>query len=331
MCSAKTFQISHLVSGGLITNYYCTSRCRHCLYACNPNWPKDYIRQEILDENLKVIKAHGCDAIHIGGGEPMLDPDGLQRVLQTARDSGVRVEYVETNSSWYTDAGRADALLSGLKSKGLYRLLISISPFHNEYIPFAKVKGVMQACERTGIEIFPWISSFYSEVDSFDPHTPHSLDEYQKKFGADYHLKIPSRYWIHFGGRAVATFAGIFPLRPVADILAAASTGCRELTDVSHFHFDLFGNYIPGLCSGLAIRNVDVGAAINADAYPLMNILYRSGIRGLFDLAVERYDYRPASAYLSKCHLCLDIRRHLVKTENAYADELRPREFYQHI
>jgi MoaA/NifB/PqqE/SkfB family radical SAM enzyme len=37
--------------------------------------------------------------VHIGGGDPLLRPDKLKRVLDIAAEVDVSVEYVETNSS----------------------------------------------------------------------------------------------------------------------------------------------------------------------------------------------------------------------------------------
>jgi len=34
-------KIGRLASGGIITNYFCTSTCRHCLYNCSPRWEKN--------------------------------------------------------------------------------------------------------------------------------------------------------------------------------------------------------------------------------------------------------------------------------------------------
>ncbi len=47
----------------------------------------------------------------------------------------MEIEYVETNSSWFKDEHSAVALLRKLMEYGLRTLLISMSPFHNEY-PF---------------------------------------------------------------------------------------------------------------------------------------------------------------------------------------------------
>lgn len=74
--------------------------------------------------------------MHIGGGEPLLRPEELGAVLQIAAQASVAVEYVETNSSWFKDPDSAIAMLAQLGKQGLQTLLVSISPFHNEYIPY---------------------------------------------------------------------------------------------------------------------------------------------------------------------------------------------------
>ncbi|MGD8504018.1 MAG: radical SAM protein, partial [Syntrophobacterales bacterium] len=97
--------IKRLSSGGVITNYYCTSACGHCLYGCSPRWKKDYIDRETLGKILQKIKSLGCNSIHVGGGEPFLNPDGLKMVVEVVRSHGVHLEYVETNSSWFNGKG----------------------------------------------------------------------------------------------------------------------------------------------------------------------------------------------------------------------------------
>jgi hypothetical protein len=328
--ATRALQIRHLSSGGLITNYFCTSRCAHCLYCCGPLWEKRYIDETTTRLNLEKIRALGCRSVHVGGGEPFLNPEGLLRVLEVARETGVRIEYVETNSSWYQDLNSAVAHLRELKARGLETLLVSISPFHNEHIPFQKVKGVIEACRLTRLAAFPWVSDFYRELDAFDPETTHRLQEYEERFGADYLDKIPARYWIHFGGRAVRTFVGILETHECAAILSRDRRGCRELQDVSHFHLDLFGNYIPGLCSGLAFLRDDLGTAITADKYPLLARLYEAGINGLFEVGREQ-GFEASGRYLSKCHLCQDIRRYLVMDRKLRFPELGPLGFYENL
>ena len=136
----KGFVIKRLQSGGVITNYFCTSSCGHCLYFCSPKWKKDYIKKEMLVKIIEKIRSLGCTSIHIGGGEPFLDLSGLEMVVETCalwagvkialrRSASIGIDYVETNSSWYKGMNSACEILSSLKERGLSALLVSMSPF----------------------------------------------------------------------------------------------------------------------------------------------------------------------------------------------------------
>jgi hypothetical protein len=65
-----------------------------------------------------------------------------------------------------------------------------------------------------------------------------------------------------------------------------------------------------------------------AGRYPLLiEILVERGPFGLCEIAQNRHGYQPLSGgYAGKCHLCVDVRRHLV--ERAEHQELRPLAFY---
>jgi len=325
----RKFLIDGLRSGGVITNYFCTSSCGHCLYFCSPKWKKDYIEMEMLAKILKKIEDLGCSSIHIGGGEPFLNLSGLKMVVETCQSAGIWIEYAETNSSWYRDINSACEILSSLKERGLSALLVSMSPFHNEHIPFFKVKEVMEACDAVGISVFPWISDFYPEMDAFDDRKTHTLSEYENRYGSDYLMKLPSRYWVHPGGRALKTYSRIFGVKPYEKILSSSQGGCMDLMDVSHFHFDLFGNYIPGLCSGLALHYNDLGNTVSPEKYPFLHILFHQGVSGLFELVSNEYGFKPSTGHISKCHLCFEIRRYLVMEKGVKAREFQPNGFYE--
>lgn len=327
--SPKSLNISRLASGGLITNYFCSSSCRHCLYRCSPSWPKEFISAETARANLETVRELGCRAVHIGGGEPLLRPEGVAAVLELAGHTGVNVEYVETNSSWYRDHASACALLEELAGRGLSTLLVSISPFHNERIPFYKVKGVLAACRETGVSVFPWVADFISDLSAFDEQRPHSLEEYQGLFGQNYIQNLPHRYWISPGGRALETFGDFSRRKSAAQLAAEGRLGCSELAGVNHFHLDLYGNYIPGLCAGLSIRREDLGATLDAEEYPIITRLYSGGVGDLLAYAAQKYAFRASQpAYASKCELCYEVRRFLVVDKEVDSKELQPRGHY---
>lgn len=326
----KNLAITSLYSGGLITNYYCSSRCRHCLYRCSPDWPKDYIQADTAAENFETMKRLGCHSIHIGGGEPMLNKKGLVAVLKVAREKGIHIDYVETNSSWYSTAGPARDYLGELKELGLSTLLVSISPFHNEHIPFYKVKGVVSACEQVGMSVFPWIWDFYSELESMDEKSKHPPEEFEKRFGPNYWNSVLHRYWISPGGRALDFLRQKGPLFQVEEILERNGSGCSELRDTSHFHIDLYGNYVPGLCAGFAIRQNDLGKPLAEDKYPLLTLLFNEGISGLLNMAVRDFQFDPAGGrFANKCDLCYHIRKHMIVIRGYTSIELQPEFHYR--
>ena len=220
------FNIKTLRSGGLITNYFCTSSCKHCLYNCSPQWEKRFIDPDTAEKNLTTIRSLGCRSVHIGGGEPLLRPDKLGTVLEVASEVGVSVEYVETNSSWFQDIESAKKLLAPLRQKGLKTLLVSISPFHNEQIPFSRVQGVIKAAKQVEVGIFPWITDFISDLSQFNPAKSHSLEEYRQVYGDNYLMQILQRYWIHLGGRALETFRPLLGLKSFQQILHESSANC---------------------------------------------------------------------------------------------------------
>jgi len=285
----------------------------------------------MLDTIVTTIRRLACRSVHIGGGEPFLDAEALVRTVSGIRERGLDIEYVETNAMWYRDPESAVNLLLKLRDAGLATLLISMSPFHNGYIPFAKVKGVMQACRRAGMRIFPWIMDFYDDIDRFDDTCTHSLKEYVDAFGPDYLRDILGRYWIHMGGRAVVTYRGILGAHTAERIIQNYGNPCAELAGTSHFHIDLYGNYLPGRCSGLAIKCSHLGQGLRPEEYPLISVLFTEGIAGLFELAQTAYGYVPRGGFVNKCHLCLDIRRHLVMNCGLDSPELAPRSFYREV
>jgi len=321
--------IDHLESGGMIATYHCPSHCGHCLYQAGPHRSPAYIDEATTERLVQGVLRLGCPAVHIGGGEPFVDLDGLERVVRQARARGLRIDYVETNASWYTDEASACRALERLKEAGLGTLLVSISPFHNAYIPFRQVKGVLAACRQVGLTPFPWVMDFYQDLASLDENEVHSLEEFEEAHGPNYLRRIPARYWIHLGGRSLETFGRVFERHEHEAILAQATGGCAELRRTEHFHVDLYGGYVPGLCAGLAVAFEDLGQPLDPERYPLLTRLHAEGVGGLFAWARDHHGFEPRRrGYLSKCDLCDDIRHHLVGPAGVESPELQPRGFY---
>jgi hypothetical protein len=317
-----------LTSGGLIPTYCCSSACAHCLYGCHPGRDRTYIDRTTADRCFEVVSRQGCRVMHIGGGEPFLRPDALYQVLESAEDAGIHIEYVETNSSWYHGRDRAASILGEIKARGVDTLLLSISPFHNAHIPFGKVSGLMQACAANGVGVFPWTAAMLPEIEAMEPDTIHSLDEYRERYGEGFVLDAMQRYGVVPGGTALKTLAAMAPKRSLDAVLSDAPP-CSRLLSTTHFHVDLYENYVPCLCPGLSIALDDLGTDLDYGRYPLLHVLVETGVRGLLDVAVAEYGFEPApEGYVHGCELCHTIRASLVQDGGRHLAELQPAAFY---
>lgn len=111
---------------------------------------------------------------------------------------------------------------------------------------------------------------------------------------------------------------------------------CREeLTRSWHFHVDNYCNYMTGYCGGISLgdaRHLDALSTqgIDLEEHPIVGALV-TDLEALYKLSVERFGYKARSeGYVSKCHLCTDIRRCIVLETDEFL-ELNPREFYLHL
>lgn len=325
------WKIRKLRSGGVITNYHCTSRCKHCLYNCHPKRDKSYLSPERALAIFNHIRRHGCYSVHIGGGEPMLKPDTLLEIMESADRSGISIDYAETNASWFSDLSGAMMLLKDLKRSGMNALLVSISPFHNEFVPLYKTKGVLEAARNVGLNIIPWIAEFIPILSQLNEKKTHVLDEFQPFLDRRVLDQIKSMYWIHFGGRSLNTYRPHMPLLSYKQVMDQRPRDCLiELTSTGHFHIDLNGRYIPGLCSGLAMDMTYLGKPLTIANHPILTRLAMGGIRSLAQWAEQRFAYRPGNrGFINKCDLCNEIRNHIAfHEEGPQFEELYPAEFY---
>lgn len=91
---------------------------------------------------------------------------------------------------------------------------------------------------------------------------------------------------------------------------------------------------MPGYCGGISLGSwfeLDqlVKNGIDLKNRPVLKYLVKEDMKGLFNFAKDLGYPELHEGYVSKCHLCLDIRKYLVSIED-YA-ELKPREFYEQL
>lgn len=69
---------------------------------------------------------------------------------------------------------------------------------------------------------------------------------------------------------------------------------------------------------------------VSLEERPIIAALVDS-LEKLYQLGVSQFDYKENDeGYISKCHLCLDIRKYISQNTDEFI-ELNPKEFYQHL
>jgi hypothetical protein len=332
------------ISGGILLSYKCNAACQHCIYACSPRWKNDWISVANLERTLTLLAGkimpgpygpkgvsfnHG---LHFTGGEPFLKFDLLLKGVEIANQLGIPSLFVETNGFWCRQDEETKDKMRQLQEAGLLGILISVNPFILESVPFERT----ERATRIGTEIFGrnlliYQMDYFMQFRRLGVTGRMPLPAYLRQVGL---REATSRIELLPIGRAVYALTDWYDTYP-ARAFSGADCSAAFMRNY-HNHWDNYGNVIPGFCAGLAIGNILENPTLYAEGitfedYPLLKILFTQGVSGLYAFAQQSFGYQEqASGYVSACHLCVDIRQHIVKQTQAFR-ELRPGEFYERI
>ena len=339
-------QVPEPASGGLLLSYRCSAECLHCMYGCSPRWSGDWIPEEDLRAILtqlagRIVPApHGSHGVslshglHFTGGEPFLNYSLLLSAVRTAEELDIPSTFVETNCSWCTDDLSTREKMRQLRKEGLKGIMISVNPFFLEYVPFERTERAV----RTGYEVFGdnlmvYQGAYFKRFLELGMEGTIPFERYIELEGRNFLFRNVEFFLM---GRAVYTLAkhlgDSFPRHTACDLL---NVPCQPpFLRNWHNHFDNYGNYMPGFCGGISlgdVRKLDIllEEGLLSEDYPILQFLTRGDFRGLLLFAEEQGYEEAPGGYLSKCHLCLDIRRHL--SQIGEFEELKPAEFYLHL
>lgn len=342
-----TTKLLPINSCGIILSYKCQSACKHCLYNCGPKWD-GWMSKERLEKLLNDIKYIWSyysitrsrnilfQGIHFAGGEPFLNFPLLLDAVKMTTSINVELGYIETNAGWCRDEDDVYNKFQALYDAGLRRIFISCSPFHAEKIPlrntFLAIK-VAQGIFGTD-NIIIYLAHCFDQIAQFDFDNPVGIEKYIEKFGKE---KAGEMLWTGYGlipgGRSGYHLGDLCKKHSVISFKGQNCT--FEILYSRHAHFDLYGNYIPYFCGGFSIGSTEnlrnFYEDFDLEKLPLCKILVEDGPYGLMEFAKKRFNYQElTSEYVGKCHLCVDVRRHINFCTDEFP-ELQPRSFYQFI
>ena len=314
----------NMAHAGIMVNYQCNAACRHCLYSCSPSRNPGYITEENAEELCRLLRKGGCRSVHIGGGEPFLDTDGLIMTAGKIKKAGIALEYTETNAFWVmreTSDSDITEKLKMLASAGIDCYCISIDPFHAEYIPYGAPLKLAMLCEKAGVDYFLWKREFLGRLSKLDPAKTHTREELEKLISVNYIYETAVQYGIGYGGRAInieremTSTANLF----TTENLSNESSPCRNLLSTGHFHADKDLYFIPPRCTGIRLPLSEAVEGIPEGKYPAFEALYHRGIAGLLKLAGE-HGFISKAGYPTKCSLCFDLRMYLAGLDQNFPE-----------
>lgn len=329
------------ISCGVILSYRCPIECRHCMYACSPRW-RDWISEEQLEQLLRQLAGkiepapYGPESVglnhglHFTGGEPFLDFDLLLEGTKMAKELGIPSTFVETNCYWCTADDTTRDKLERLRASGLRGIMISVNPYYLEFVPFERTeRGIRIAHEVFGENVMIYQWDYYLAFRRLGIEGKVPLDDYLDLVKGE---DLARRVEMFLAGRAVYSLEAFYPRHP-AELLCDEPCQPPFLRNWHH-HFDNYGNWMPGYCGGISLGkwwDLDglLARGVDPDRRPILGYLAEGDFRGLLSFAEDLGYERSRAGYVSKCHLCLDMRRHLGAEERF--EELAPREFYARV
>ena len=307
------------------------------MYACSPKWDEDWISQEDVDKYLSLLSSkikssiYGPDHIdlnsglHFTGGEPFLNFDLLLQATEMARNYNIPSIFVETNCYWCTDDERTEERMRLLKRAGLNGIMISANPFLLEHVPFERTLRAITIAKRIfGKNTVVYQPFFYRKFKQLGVTSTLTFSDYTNRIGIDSfnHVEVIPM------GRLPCKLGYLFQKQTARFFFGQSCS--RRLSSPRHVHIDNYGNYIGGFCGGISLGDCHDPSfllnGINLDERPVLKALV-TDIEELYKLGKEfQYEDAPGG-YASACHLCLDIRKHLVQRSNNFP-ELTPAYMY---
>lgn len=315
------------------------------MYACSPDWNADWMDLKSLKDILEIIapsiKKYTRDnsigvnkGLHFTGGEPFLNYELLLNAVKLANRLDIPATFVETNCFWCLNDEITKEKLEKLRDAGLHGILISSNPFITEFIPFERIKRCAEIAEKIFEEnVIIYHPYFHSQLLSMKTSERITFEEYLNYMSLrdPLSLNITLSQALLPMGRAVYRLSNLYKKYPAKRFFGQSCL--EELTRPWHVHIDNYMNYITGYCAGITVGDVRnlkqlIAEGIELEDYPILKAL-TTDIKQLYRYAAESGYKERKDGYVSKCHLCLDIRRFLIEKQNFR--ELRPKNFYRFL
>ena len=136
-----------------VVTYACTGRCKHCSEG-EHDCCGERIEPELASEAVREVTAkYDIKTVMAFGGEPLLYPDAVFAIMDSARVAGVPKRQVITNGFFTASRERMRQVAGRLAECGVNDLLLSVDAFHQESIPLESVRAFAEELKKCGVPI----------------------------------------------------------------------------------------------------------------------------------------------------------------------------------
>ncbi|WP_192930306.1 radical SAM protein [Alkaliphilus pronyensis] len=298
------------------TTYQCSGKCKHCSVGKKINKSPDFkhiASKQASDTIKKLSQLFSVSSIMTFGGEPLLYPDVVYEIHETAALCGIGTRQLITNGYFSKNDERLMSVASMLKKSGVNNLLLSVDVFHQEFIPFQPVYNFAKYVKEVGINGFQlhpaWVVNevYYS-------HYNLKTKEILAKF-TDLQIPVSNGNNIFMGGNAVEYLAEYYD-KPQLDLSDSCGSMpyTEPLTNISSIQVIPNGNVM--VC-GFVIGNIynesieEIVYRYNPYNNECMSAIMTGGASALIAFAKRNRITIDYTKCYSICNICHKVNNEL--------------------
>ena len=190
-----------------VVTYACTGRCKHCSEGEHQSCGERINSQIATEAVRKVAAEYNIKTVMAFGGEPLLYPDAVYAIMETAKELNIPRRQVITNGYFSKNTDEIRLVAKRLAACGVNDLLLSVDAFHQETISLSVVRRFAEEVKKCGIptRLQPaWLVSA-DDANPYNSKTKETLDSF-----ADMEIPIGAGNIIFPAGNALKYLADYF-------------------------------------------------------------------------------------------------------------------------
>jgi len=252
------------------------------------------------------------ESFMVFGGEPMLYPNRAIAIFKKANELGIPEIEMLTNGVWGKNRENAEKLAIRLKKAGLNTVGISVDAFHLQHIPLEYPQNAALALLKADVENVTWNVTVVESINAkneYDKKTSKILKTLEP-VGID-----PQIHKVMSVGRAIRNLRQYLQPTPLDGSCEGEPPIGNILTNPESICIEPSGEV--DVCWHLPIGNAKkkplslIISEYDWRKNPTIKILVKEGPMGLVKSAEKHFDRFRGDKYVSKCHLCIEIRKTL--------------------